>query len=193
MTDKYVLSEVEAKIGEIMELLEIPCTPSTEGTPHRIAKMWCNEIFKNRNNANIEEELISKIKLFPNEYHNTDLIVVKDIPFTSTCEHHFMPFIGKVSIGYVPRDVVVGLSKIPRVVKYFSKKPQLQEQFTSEIGTFLLDFLKPYALFVEVEADHTCVLCRGAESPCSTHTSFKWYEEGYFEAYEDFLRRLRGM
>lgn len=195
MTDKQVLYKVEKNIEEIMGLLNIPRTSSTEGTPHRIAKMWCDEIFKNRNNYNIGEELNSKIKVFPNESPNTNLVVVKDIPFTSTCEHHFMPFMGKVSVGYVPDETIIGLSKIPRVVKYFSKKPQLQERLTSEIGNYLLEVLNPQALFVEVEADHTCVLCRGAESPCTTHTSYKMFKEGFLrvnESYEDFLKRLRG-
>lgn len=156
---------------EIMKELDIPITPSNEQTPYRVAKMWENELFKNRNNRNIEA-LKSKMTVFPNEYGN-NMVIVKDIHFHSICEHHWLPFSGKVTVGYVPKGVVIGLSKIPRVVKFFSQKPQLQEQLTKEIGDFLWEVLdSPYALFVEIEAEHQCVMCRGAESPCSTNTFY---------------------
>ena len=162
---------IKEHIEAIMEILEIPVTESNKGTPLRIAKMWYNELFLNRNNSNIEE-LKSRMTVFPNEYAS-EMVIVKDIPFSSTCEHHWLPFSGTVTVGYVPKDVVIGLSKIPRVVKFFSKKPQLQEQLTTEIGEFLNDLLSPAAIFVEVEAKHQCVMCRGAESDCSTKTYYR--------------------
>src|SRR5574344_1972031 len=122
---------IKEHIEEIMRILEIPITESNKNTPLRVAKMWCNELFVNRNNANIEE-LKARMKTFPNEY-SSDMVIVRDIDFDSICEHHWLPFSGKVTVGYVPSDKVIGLSKIPRVVKYFSKKPQLQEQLTTEI------------------------------------------------------------
>lgn len=184
----YKVEKIKEHIEAIMEILEIPITESNEGTPLRVAKMYCNELFANRNNHNIEE-LNSKMKTFPNNYCN-DLIIVKDIDFDSICEHHWLPFSGKVTVGYVPRDRVIGLSKIPRVVKYFSKKPQLQEQLTKEIGEYLYKLLEPNALFVEIEATHQCVKCRGAESDCSTHTMFKIMEEGLERYYQDFKDRM---
>ena len=187
MIDNKV-EKIKEHVEAIMDILEIPITESNKNTPLRIAKMWCNELFVNRNNNNIEE-LKSRMKTFPNEY-GTEMVIMSDIPFNSTCEHHWLPFSGKVTVGYVPSNEVVGLSKIPRVVKYFSKKPQLQEQLTTEIGTFLYDLLKPHAIFVEVEAEHQCVKCRGAESDCSTKTFFKYYDEGYESSYQDFKDRM---
>lgn len=178
---------VREHIESIMQILEIPITESNKNTPLRVAKMWCNELFENRNNYNIGE-LNSRMKLFPNEY-GENLIVMKDIEFNSVCEHHWLPFSGKVSVGYVPSDKVIGLSKIPRVVKYFSRKPQLQEQLTQEIGEYLYDLLKPSALYIMVEATHQCVKCRGAESDCSTITFYK-KGESVHHYYDDFKDRM---
>ena len=179
---------IKEHIEAIMDILEIPRTESNKNTPLRVAKMWCNELFVNRNNNNIED-LKARMKTFPNEY-GSDIVIVKDIDFNSICEHHWLPFSGKVTVGYVPSDRVIGLSKIPRVVKYFSKKPQLQEQLTTEIGEFLLDLLKPHALFIEVESTHQCVKCRGAESDCVTRTSYCRVQEGYENARQLFRERM---
>ena len=179
---------IKEHIRAIMDILEIKETESNKNTPLRVAKMWCNELFKNRNNRNIEE-LNDRMKVFPNEY-SSEMVIVKDIDFNSICEHHWLPFSGKVTVGYVPSDKVIGLSKIPRVVKYFSQKPQLQEQLTTEIGNYLVDLLNPHALFVEVEATHQCVKCRGAESDCSTKTYFKKVKESYKNSYQDFKDRM---
>ena len=176
-------------LENIMKLLDIPITESNKDTPKRVAKMWCDELFLNRNNNNIEE-FTSAIKVFPNEYGN-DLVIVKDIPFNSMCEHHWLPFSGKVTLGYVPSEVVVGLSKIPRIVRYFSKKPQLQEQLTKEIGEFFYKTVKPKAVFVEVQAEHQCVSCRGIESNCSTKTYYKCMAVGYEKYYDEFKERMK--
>lgn len=187
MIDNKV-EEIKEHIEKIMEILEIPITESNKNTPLRVAKMWCNELFVNRNNRNIED-LKDRMKTFPNEYES-EMVIVKDIDFDSICEHHWLPFSGKVTVGYVPDDRVIGLSKIPRVVKYFSKKPQLQEQLNTEIGQFLWDLLRPKAIFVEVEATHQCVKCRGAESNCSTRTYYSNCIEGCENYYEEFKARM---
>ena len=182
------VEDIKEHIEAIMEILEIPITESNKNTPLRVAKMWCNELFLNRNNANIEE-LKERMKLFPNNY-SSDMVIMNDIPFNSMCEHHWLPFSGTVTVGYVPNQTVIGLSKIPRVVRYFSKKPQLQEQFTTEIGEFLFDLLEPHALFVECEAKHQCVMCRGAESDCSTKTYFKRINTGFEDSWNEFKARM---
>ena len=185
------VEEIKEKVAEIMEILEIPITESNKNTPLRLAKMWCNELFVNRNNNNIED-LKNSMKVFPNEY-SSEMVIVKDIDFDSICEHHWLPFSGKVTVGYVPSDNIIGLSKIPRVVRYFSKKPQLQEQLTTEIGEFLYNLLEPKALFVEVEATHQCVKCRGAESNCATRTYFRKTNKGFEDSYEEFKARIMPM
>lgn len=179
---------IKEHIKAIMEILEIPVTESNKNTPLRIAKMWCNEVFENRNNAHMQE-LKDTLTVFPNEYRS-DMVIVKDIPFNSMCEHHWLPFSGTVTVGYVPCDTIVGLSKIPRVVRYFSRKPQLQEQLTTEIGEFLEDLLEPHAIFVEVTATHQCVKCRGAESDCSTRTYYKSMCEGFENSWQEFKDRM---
>lgn len=184
-----VKKSIEEHLEVIMDLLEIERTPSNEGTPKRVAKMWADELFANRNNHNIEE-LKAKMKVFQNEYGN-DIVIMKDIEFNSICEHHWLPFSGKVTVAYVPSAKVIGLSKIPRVVKYFSQQPQLQEKLTSDIGEFLMRLLDPCAIYVEIEATHQCVKCRGAESNCSTKTSYgRYLVKGY--DYNYFKDRLRG-
>ena len=136
--------------------------------------MYVHEVFKNIDKRKIEDLDLS-MKLFDNEGTNRP-ITVKNIPFSSMCEHHWLPFMGEVSVTYIPNEKIIGLSKIPRVVKFFSKKPQLQERLTDEIGLYLVHLLKPRYLKVSMTATHTCVLCRGAESPAETETEYR-YEE----------------
>ena len=171
MIDNKV-EDVKKHVSAIMDILGIERNPSNENTDLRIAKMYCNELFKNRNNANLEE-LNSRMKVFPNEGTVTP-ITVSEIEFNSTCEHHWLPFMGLVSVTYIPDETIIGLSKIPRVVKYFSKRPQLQERLTNDIGGYLVSILKPKYLKVEIVATHTCVMCRGAESKCKTGTMFEF-------------------
>lgn len=160
-------AQIEAHFESILYLLEIPITESTKGTAKRMAKMYMNEVFLNRNNFNIDE-LNAKMKTFPNEQRGREeLIIIKDVPFFSMCEHHFMPFQGKITVGYVPNKEIVGLSKIPRVVKYFSKQPQLQERLVNDIADYLYELLNCEALFVlATETTHTCVQARGVETYC---------------------------
>ena len=185
--ENSVEDNIEIYVGRIMEELCIPVTDSNKDTPKRIAKMLNRELFVNRCNNNIGI-LNSQMKMFPNEYKENEMVIVKDIPFSSMCEHHWLPMVGTVSIGYVPSDFVLGLSKFPRVVKYFSRQPQLQEHFTQQIGNYIFQILSPVALFVEVNAEHMCVKCRGIESDCNTTTFYKKGDERY---YREFRERLK--
>lgn len=170
MSDYDTLIKIEEHVRAISSLLGIPVTESNQDTPHRVAKMYYNELFKNRNGMNIEE-LNASMKLFKCE-GTSDSITIKGIKFSSVCEHHWMPFMGEASVMYVPNENIIGLSKIPRVVKYFSCRPQLQERLTNDIGLYLTNLLKPRYLRVELVATHTCVMCRGAESECETRTVY---------------------
>ena len=183
--DNEIVEQIEAHLDLIMDLLEIKRTTSNEGTPKRVAKMWVNELFANRNNNNIEE-LDAKMKVFDNEYGN-DVIVMKDIEFNSMCEHHWLPFSGKVTVAYIPNQKVIGLSKIPRVVKYFSKQPTLQEKLGKDIGEYLFKIIQPLGIVVYITSTHSCVKCRGAESDCSTITKYSfWDSDLNLEQYKSF-------
>lgn len=103
---------------------------------------------------------------------NDQMVVVASIPFASLCAHHLIPFFGVCHVGYVPNEAIVGLSKIPRVVRHFSRRLQVQEDLTQQIATYLHDHLKPLGVGVIMEAQHLCVAMRGVkERGCSTKTS----------------------
>ena len=168
--DEKILKITE-HIKEISSLLGIEVTDSNIDTPYRVAKMYVNEVFSNLNkDVHILNE---KMKVFKNEGGQSP-ITVRDIPFNSMCEHHWMPFMGTVSVTYIPDKYIIGLSKIPRVVKFFSKRPQLQERLTKDILNYLVLLLHPKYLKVHITATHTCVTCRGVESPAVTDTEFEY-------------------
>lgn len=171
MNNEQKIAEIEAHIKAISDILGIEETESNKDTPRRVAKMYVNELFRNLNHNNAISDLVSKMTLFENEGTTTP-ITVKGISFSSVCEHHWLPFMGEVSVTYIPDKKIIGLSKIPRVVKYYSKMPQLQERLTKDIGEYLYNLLKPKYLKVEIVSTHTCVMCRGAESDCETVTSY---------------------
>ncbi len=168
---KDIKDEIAGHIKEIMNLLEIKETANNIDTPKRIAKMYFDEIFKERNLET--EDLGPRITLFPAENNNP--VSVK-VPFYSICEHHWLPFMGTFSITYIPDKTIIGLSKIPRIIKFFSQRPQVQERLTDDVGKYLVKCLKPKKLSIKVSAEHTCVTMRGAESPCETVTVFNYVE-----------------
>ena len=150
-------------------LIAVGEDPDREGlleTPKRVANMY-EEIF-----AGLTEDPRQHIKLF-NEQSNDEMVIVKDIPFYSMCEHHLLPFFGKAHIGYIPSDnKIIGLSKLARIVDNFAKKPQVQERLTSDIADFLNDNLQPKGVAVIMEAEHMCMTMRGARAAGSkTQTS----------------------
>lgn len=150
-------------------LIAVGEDPDREGlieTPKRVANMY-EEIF-----AGLTEDPKQYIKLF-NEHSNDEMVIVKDIPFYSMCEHHLLPFFGKAHIGYIPSDnKIIGLSKLARIVDNFAKKPQVQERLTSDIADFLNDNLQPKGVAVIMEAEHMCMTMRGARAAgAKTQTS----------------------
>jgi len=139
---------------------------SLKETPNRVAKMYVNEIFSGLNPANEPE-----ITLFENEYNYGEILLEKNIPLYSFCEHHFVPIIGKAHIAYIPDAKVAGLSKLNRAVQYFSKRPQVQERLTTDIATFLKEKLQTEDVAVIIEAEHLCIAARGIkDTTCSTTT-----------------------
>ena len=158
---------IERAVREI--LLAIGEDPDRAGlveTPKRVANMY-EEIF-----AGLHDDPRRHLKLF-DEGNNDEMVVVRDIPMYSMCEHHLLPFIGKAHIAYIPSDGrVIGLSKLARIVDSFSKKPQLQERLTSQIADFLDKVLSPQGVAVVIEAEHLCMTMRGARAAgAKTQTS----------------------
>jgi GTP cyclohydrolase I len=158
---------IEAAVKEI--LIAIGEDPDREGlaeTPSRVANMYA-EIF-----AGIDDDASRHLKIF-NESKNEELVIVRDIPLFSMCEHHLIPFMGRAHIAYIPCDGrIIGLSKLARIVECFSKRPQLQERLTAQIADFLFDNLNPRGVAVVIEAEHLCMTMRGARAAGSeTQTS----------------------
>ena len=157
---------IEAAVREI--LIAIGEDPDREGlveTPSRVARMY-EEIF-----GGLEDDPTRHLKLF--DESSEEMVVVRDIPLYSMCEHHLIPFMGKAHIAYIPSDGrVIGLSKLARIVDSFAKRPQLQERLTAQIADFLDEKLQPMGVAVVIEAEHLCMTMRGARaSGAQTRTS----------------------
>nr|WP_236692931.1 GTP cyclohydrolase I FolE [Aneurinibacillus tyrosinisolvens] len=153
---------MEKHFYEIINMIgENPEREGLQDTPKRIAKMY-REIF-----SGLQEDPAEVLgKTFPAEGAN-DIVIVQDIPFYSVCEHHFVPFFGKVHIGYIPDGRIVGLSKFARLVDILSKRPQVQERITSQIVDTLEEVIRPIGAIAIVEAEHMCMTMRGIKKPGS--------------------------
>jgi len=157
LDDDVKIGKIEKHFREIMNILGLDLTDdSLNGTPHRVAKMYVKEVFsglnpKNRPNA----------RLFDNKYNYDQMLVEKDITFYSHCEHHFVPIYGKAHVAYFSSGKVIGLSKINRIVQYFSKRPQVQERLTVQIGNEMERILRTSDVGVVIDANHMCVASRG--------------------------------
>ena len=135
-------------------------------TPKRVANMY-EELF-----SGLNDDPHKHLKMF-DEVSNDEMVIVRDIPFSSMCEHHLLPFVGKAHIAYIPsNNKIIGLSKLARIVDNFAKRPQVQERLTSDIADFLNDNLNPKGVAVIIEAEHMCMSIRGAKASGSqTQTS----------------------
>jgi GTP cyclohydrolase I len=141
---------------------EDPSRPGLERTPARVAEM-CGEILEG-----MRQDPAAGIRVF--RYPGFDeIVLVKDIPFYSLCEHHLLPFFGQAHIAYIPRDgVITGLSHLVRVVEVLSRRLQVQERLTTEIADLLMSALKPRGVLVQIEAEHLCLSMRGTKKPGMT-------------------------
>ncbi len=129
-------------------------------TPKRVADMY-EEIF-----AGIEESEKDFLRPIAGESHD-EMILIKDIPFYSVCEHHLLPFIGKAHIAYVPAGNIVGLSDLAKALEHFAKRPQVQERLTTQLADFIMKKIKPRGTMVIIDADHLCMSMRGIKKPGS--------------------------
>lgn len=157
MIDK---ERVKAAVREI--LIAIGDDPDREGlleTPDRVARMY-EEIF-----AGLHKDPKEEVKVFQEENHE-EMVLVKNIPLYSVCEHHLLPFIGMAHVVYIPRKgKIMGLSKLARIVDIVSKKPQLQERLSSEVADTIMETINPLGVAVVVEAEHLCMTMRGIRKP----------------------------
>ena len=150
-------------------LTSIGENPDREGlleTPDRIARA-CEEIFSGLGRS--PQEVLSK--RFPVE--TDEMVLVRDIELFSVCEHHLLPFYGKVHIGYVPDGQVVGLSKLARTVEVYARRAQIQEQLTTQIAEAVMEYLNPKGVAVMIEAEHMCMSMRGIKKPGSVTVSLE--------------------
>jgi len=156
--------DLERLAGAVREILiavgENPDRECLRKTPERVARMYA--------------EMFSGMREDPGEHLNTvftekydELVVLRDIPFYSMCEHHLMPFEGQAHVAYIPDGKVVGLSKLARVVEGFARRPQVQERLTTQIADILMSQLSAKGVAVVMEATHTCMTCRGVKKPGS--------------------------
>lgn len=183
-TQKEKIDYISIRFKEIMECLGLDLKDdSLQDTPLRVAKMFVNEIFSGLDNGNFPD-----INFFEEQIHHehrANTVLVK-VSFTSFCEHHFVPFTGFAYVSYIPNKKLIGLSKIPRIVKYFARRPQLQERLTAQIADSLSLLLDTENIAVSIIAEHFCMIARGIEDEQS-HTVTNVLR-GEFD-YNDQIRR----
>lgn len=154
--------KIEKAVRVILEAIgEDPARHGIKDTPARVARMYA-ELF-----AGLHTDPAKELTVF-HEADHEEMIMVKNIPFYSICEHHLVPFAGKAHVVYIPtKGRVTGLSKLVRVVEGFAKRPQVQERLTSQIADTLMDKLKPRGVLIIIEAEHLCMSMRGVKKPGS--------------------------
>lgn len=160
--DRIDLPAIEEAIRNI--LIAIGEDPEREGlreTPQRVARMYA-EIFDG-----IHREPGDVVDAFFGDEHYQEIVMVRDIPFYSSCEHHLVPFHGKAHIAYIPQGRVTGLSKLARLIEGYARRPQMQERLTAQVADSLMDRLDPLGVMVVIEAEHLCMSMRGVRKPGS--------------------------
>jgi GTP cyclohydrolase I len=157
------LAAAEAAAGHFLRALRVPTdAPGMEDTPRRMAQAY----------AEMLTPRTFDLTTFPNDEGYDELVLARGIPVQSVCEHHLLPFVGVAHVGYLPRDRIVGLSKLARVVELFARRPQVQERLTKQVADWLEDRLHPRGVGVVLEAEHLCMSLRGVRSTgTSTITS----------------------
>ena len=170
ITDEEKIKKIETHFEAIMDTLGLDLTDdSLQGTPHRVAKMFVQEIFKGLN-----PKSKPRIAMFENKYGYDQMLLEKDINVMTTCEHHFLPIYGKAHVAYISKGGVIGLSKINRIVEYCCKRPQVQERLTVQIANELKAALDTEDVAVYVDAYHMCVHARGVEDRTSSTATFQY-------------------
>ena len=158
--------KVEAAVHQILvEIGEDPDRQGLEGTPERVHRMY-TELTAG---YHVDPERLINGAIFDVAY--SEMVIVKDIPFYSLCEHHLLPFFGTASVAYIPRGRVIGLSKIPRIVEMYARRLQVQERLTQQVADLLMERLDPKGVGVVMEATHLCAVMRGIRKPGTIMTT----------------------
>jgi len=169
-SDDQKIEEISFHFKKIMEVLGLDLTDdSLSGTPHRVGKMYVKEIF-----SGLDPKNKPKMSIFDNKYEYSKMLIESDITFNSSCEHHFLPIVGKVHIAYISSGKVIGLSKLNRIVQYYGRRPQVQERMTMQIFNELKNALQTDDVIVVVEAEHLCVSSRGVNDKSSKTTTIEY-------------------
>ncbi|HKK09617.1 MAG TPA: GTP cyclohydrolase I FolE [Bacteroidales bacterium] len=164
INDEEKIARIENNFREIMETMGLDLTDdSLKGTPHRVAKMFIKEKFQG-----LDPKNKPVMRAFENKYQYNQMIVEKNITVNSSCEHHFVPIMGKAHVAYISSGKVVGLSKLNRIVDYYARRPQVQERLTRQIAEELRSSLHTDDVAVVMEAKHLCVSSRGIQDESST-------------------------
>ena len=167
LNDAQKQARIREHFVEILHLLGLDLNDdSLSDTPRRIAKMYVNEIFSGLNYANFP-----KLTVIENKMQVDEMIKVQNIDLSSTCEHHFITIDGKASVAYIPKDKVIGLSKINRIVRFFAQRPQVQERLNEQVLVALQTLLETDDVAVSITATHFCVKARGVMDANSTTTT----------------------
>jgi len=157
LSDSEKMQIIEDHFSGIMNTLGLDLKDdSLQGTPHRVAKMFVKEIF-----GGLKPEQKPKMSTFENKFKYNEMLVEKNITLYSTCEHHFLPIVGKAHVAYISSGRVIGLSKINRIVDYYARRPQVQERLTMQIVKELQEALETEDVACVIDAKHLCVNSRG--------------------------------
>lgn len=189
LDNEQKIEKITEKFGEIMQILGLDLQDdSLRETPLRVAKMYVNEVF-----GGLDPKKFPKMTVIENKMNYDQMIVVQNISCLSFCEHHFLPIDGFATVAYIPNNKVIGLSKINRVVQYFSRRPQVQERLTKQIADCLQYILGTEHVAVHINAKHYCVIMRGIEDTGSTTSTSDL--RGHFKTRpgtrEEFLQHCR--
>lgn len=164
LTDDQKVIEIEKHFTEIMTILGLDLKDdSLSRTPHRVAKMYVKELF-----SGLNEATFPKMTVIENKMKYDQMVVVQDIDVMSCCEHHFQTIQGFATVAYIPGKKVIGLSKLNRIVQFFSRRPQVQERLTKQIADCLQAVLETENVAVHINAKHYCVIARGIQDANSS-------------------------
>ncbi|GAB3481285.1 GTP cyclohydrolase I FolE [Marinomonas epiphytica] len=168
LTSEQKYLKIKSAFEEVVTTLGLDLTDdSLAETPHRIAKMYVREIF-----SGLDYQYFPKITVIDNKMKVDEMVRVSDISFTSTCEHHFVTIDGLAKVAYLPKNKIIGLSKINRIVRFFAQRPQVQERLTQQILVTLQALLETDNVAVSINAVHYCVKARGVmDASSSTQTT----------------------